>query len=132
MPYHHLTSYRHGAGSHQPNALFWRHAGSHREQAGSFPPNDLARNRVQRADRLRRLLCSPGAWLTDNGPSFVARRFAAFVREQFRHVRIRYRTPTQLGLMQRFHQTLKNEEVYWRHRLRCTHTSRTVGWSQRS
>ncbi len=34
--------------------------------------------------------------------------------ERFRHVRIAYRTPQQLGLMERFHQTLKSEEVYWR------------------
>ncbi|MGH8652477.1 MAG: integrase core domain-containing protein, partial [Gammaproteobacteria bacterium] len=33
---------------------------------------------------------------------------------QFAHVRIHYRTPTQLGLLERFHQTLKNEEVYWK------------------
>ena len=25
-----------------------------------------------------------------------------------------YRTPTQLGLLERFHQTLKTEEVYWK------------------
>jgi hypothetical protein len=29
-------------------------------------------------------------------------------------VRIQYRTPTQLGLLERFHQTLKTEEVYWK------------------
>ena len=29
-------------------------------------------------------------------------------------MRIRYRTPTQLGLLERFHQRLKAEEVYWR------------------
>jgi len=27
-------------------------------------------------------------------------------------VRIQYRTPTQLGLLERFHRTLKEEEVY--------------------
>jgi hypothetical protein len=31
--------------------------------------------------------------VTDNGPSFIARRFADFVREPYSHVRIRYRTP---------------------------------------
>jgi hypothetical protein len=31
----------------------------------------------------------------------------------FAHVRIAYRTPTQLGLLERFHQTLKTEEVYY-------------------
>ena len=29
-------------------------------------------------------------------------------------MRIGYRTPTQLGLLERFHQTLKTEEVYWK------------------
>jgi putative transposase len=52
--------------------------------------------------------------VTDNGPSFIARRFVQFVREPYSHVRIRYRTPQQLGLLERFHQTLKTEEVYWR------------------
>jgi transposase InsO family protein len=37
-----------------------------------------------------------------------------FVREQYSHVRIQYRTPQQLGLLERFHQTLKTKEVYWR------------------
>jgi transposase InsO family protein len=52
--------------------------------------------------------------VTDNGPSFIARRFGRFVEDLYRHVRIRYRTPTQLGLLERFHRTLKTEEVYWR------------------
>ncbi len=52
--------------------------------------------------------------VTDNGPSFLARRFVDFVREPYSHVRIRYRTPQQLGLLERFHETLKAEEVHWR------------------
>ena len=52
--------------------------------------------------------------VTDNGSSFIARRFGQYVDGQFAHVRIQYRTPTQLGLLERFHQTLKDEEVYWR------------------
>jgi transposase InsO family protein len=52
--------------------------------------------------------------VTDNGSSFVARRFAAFIKDQYSHVRIQYRTPQQLGLLERFHATLKTEEVYWR------------------
>jgi transposase InsO family protein len=50
---------------------------------------------------------------TDNGSSFVARHFQAHIDGQYSHVRIQYRTPTQLGLLERFHQTLKTEEVYW-------------------
>ena len=52
--------------------------------------------------------------VTDNGSSFIARRFGEYVRDQFTHVRIQYRTATQLGLLERFHNTLKDEEVYWR------------------
>ncbi len=66
------------------------------------------------AERIHGPLSKPPFLVTDNGPSFLARRFAAFVDKQYSHVRIRYRTPEQLGLLERFHQTLKTEEVYWR------------------
>ena len=52
--------------------------------------------------------------VTDNGPSFIARRFADYVGPHYEHVRIQYRTPEQLGLLERFHRTFKTEEVYWR------------------
>ena len=52
--------------------------------------------------------------VTDNGSSFLARRFRAYLQNRFSHVRIRYRTPTQRGLLERFDQTLKQEEIYWR------------------
>jgi len=52
--------------------------------------------------------------VTDNGSSFIARKFNRFIAGQFSHVRIQYRTPTQLGLLERFHCTLKEEEIYWR------------------
>ena len=52
--------------------------------------------------------------VTDNGPTFIARRFGSHIKDLYSHVRIRYRTPTQLGLLERFHRTLKEEEVYWR------------------
>lgn len=71
---------------------------------------DLARTEAER-------LCGPLAkvpfLVTDNGSSFLARRFQQQIQGQFAHVRIRYRTPTQLGLLERFHETLKQEEVYW-------------------
>ncbi len=51
--------------------------------------------------------------VTDNGSSFIARRFCRHIAGSFRHVRIQYRTPQQLGLLERFHRTLKDEEVYW-------------------
>ncbi len=52
--------------------------------------------------------------VTDNGSSFIARRFGDYIKDRYSHVRIQYRTPTQLGLLERFHRTLKTEEVYWR------------------
>ena len=66
------------------------------------------------AERIHGPLAKPPFLVTDNGPSFIARRFAALVATKYSHVRIRYRTPEQLGLLERFHQTLKTEEVYWR------------------
>jgi len=66
------------------------------------------------AERLCGSLATNPFLVTDNGSSFIAKRFRKFVEEDFSHVRIQYRTPTQLGLLERFHKTLKDEEVYWR------------------
>jgi transposase InsO family protein len=53
--------------------------------------------------------------LTDNGSSFLAKRFQQMLTAYgFEHFRIQYRTPQQLGLLERFHQTLKAEEVHWK------------------
>jgi transposase InsO family protein len=73
----------------------------------------LAEARAE-AERLCGPLSERPFLVTDNGPSFMARRFGAYVAESYAHVRIQYRTPTQLGLLERFHRTLKQEEVYWR------------------
>lgn len=66
------------------------------------------------AERIHGPMSTMPFLVTDNGPSFMAKRFHRFVRNQFSHVRIQYRSPTQLGLLERFHQTLKQEEIYWR------------------
>jgi putative transposase len=68
----------------------------------------------QEAERIHGPLTKRPFLVTDNGSSFIARRFTAFIQDQFSHVRIQYRTPQQLGLLERFHGTLKTEEVYWR------------------
>lgn len=68
----------------------------------------------EEAERIHGALSKRPFLVTDNGSSFIAKRFVNFVADQYSHVRIRYRTPTQLGLLERFHQTLKTEEVYWR------------------
>jgi len=72
---------------------------------------DLARREAQ---RIHGPLTTTPNLVTDNGPTFIARRFIRHIRNDFTHVRIAYRTPTQLGLLERFHRTLKEEEVYWR------------------
>ena len=66
------------------------------------------------AERIHGPLAKTPFLVTDNGSSFIARRFGAFIKERYAHVRIQYRTPTQLGLLERFHETLKEEEIYWR------------------
>lgn len=71
---------------------------------------ELAR---QEAERLHGPLDKLPFLVTDNGSCFLARRFQSAIKEKFRHVRTQYRTPQQLGLLERFHQTLKREEVYW-------------------
>jgi len=75
----------------------------------------------EEAERLHGPLSKRPFLVTDNGSSFIAKRFVKFVRDQYSHVRIRYRTPTQLGLLEPTtaaqrcpHRTLKQEEVYWR------------------
>jgi len=77
---------------------------------------------VDTATDLRGPLLQPVFLVTDNGPSFIAHRFrealagiriAATGFGAISHVRIGYRLPTQLGLLERFHGTLKREEVYW-------------------
>jgi transposase InsO family protein len=71
---------------------------------------DLAR---AKAERHHGRLTRPPFLVTDNGSSFIARRFRRYIEGSFSQVRTRYRTPQQLGLLERFHQTLKDEEVYW-------------------
>jgi transposase InsO family protein len=71
---------------------------------------DLA---VQEAERLHGRLEKMPFLVTDNGSCFLARHFQKAIKAKFQHVRTRYRTPQQLGLLERFHQTLKREEVYW-------------------
>jgi putative transposase len=66
------------------------------------------------AERLHGPLEKTPFLVTDNGSSFIAKRFWSYIQGQYSHVRIQYRTPTQLGLLERFHKTLKLEEVYWR------------------
>jgi transposase InsO family protein len=66
------------------------------------------------AERIHGPLAKNPFLVTDNGSSFLARHFQRHIDGRFTHVRIQYRTPTQLGLLERFHQTLKTEEVYWK------------------
>jgi transposase InsO family protein len=65
------------------------------------------------AERLHGPLVRRPTLVTDNGSSFLSRRFQAWIAGSLEHVRTRYRTPEQLGLLERFHRTLKEEEVHW-------------------
>ena len=67
----------------------------------------------EQAERVHGPLRHDPFLVTDNGPTFLARRFSSFTASDYQHVRIQFRTPTQLGLLERFHSTLKTEEVYW-------------------
>jgi len=49
------------------------------------------------AERIHGPLAKRPFLVADNRSSFLARRFTAFVADQYRHVRIQYRTPQQLG-----------------------------------
>ena len=52
--------------------------------------------------------------VTDNGSSFTSHRFQEFlqVTKRFRHVRVSYRTPELIGLLERLHRTLKEEHIW--------------------
>ncbi len=65
------------------------------------------------AERLHGPLARRPTLVTDNGSSFLSRRFRGHIAGSLDHVRTRYRTPEQLGLLERFHRTLKAEEEYW-------------------
>ena len=66
------------------------------------------------AERLHGPLAKSPFLVTDNEPSFLARTFRRHIDGDYTHVRIGYRTPTRLGLLKRFHRTLKTEAVYWK------------------
>ena len=85
---------------------------------------DLAR---AEAERLHGPLLREPTLVTDNGSCFMSRRFQQHVHDRFSHVRIRYRTPQQLGLLERFHGTLKQEEVYWRQYSSPGHARQCLG-----
>jgi len=81
---------------------------------------------VVEAEQVHGSLRRPVFLVTDNGPSFVAHRFRRLLSEvrigatgvgAFSQVRIGHRMPTQLGLLERFHDPPKG--------------SRWVGWLQK-
>lgn len=60
---------------------------------------------ITEAERLHGKLARPLILVTDNGSSFLAKRFQSFLSGKMSQVRTRYRTPEQLGLLDRFHRT---------------------------
>jgi len=70
---------------------------------------------IEEAERRSRPLAERQVRLvTDNGSSFTSRRFQEFLQraKRFRHVRISYRTPELIGLLERLHRTLKEEHIW--------------------
>lgn len=67
----------------------------------------------QHAESIHGPLKKPPLLVTDNGSSFIAKSFREHISGLYSQVRTRYRTPEQLGLLERFHRTLKREEIYW-------------------
>ena len=57
---------------------------------------------IQESVRLHGALQYAPILVTDNGTYFLARKFQSFLRDRFQHVRIQYRTPQQLGLLECF------------------------------
>ena len=81
---------------------------------GALDVIDALKQARTAAERIHGPLKKKPFLVTDNGPCFLAKAFGRYAGDLFAHVRIRYRTPTQLGLLERFHRTLKQEEIYWR------------------
>jgi putative transposase len=51
--------------------------------------------------------------LTDNGPAMISKKFSAYINaSSFHHLRTGYHHPQTNGCIERFHQTLKYEEVW--------------------
>ena len=53
----------------------------------------------EEAERIHGPLDKNPHLVTDNGSSFIARRFGAYVKDRFSHVRIQYRTPLATGTL---------------------------------
>jgi len=79
------------------------------------------RQAVAEAERCHDALEAPVYLLTDNGTTFIAKRFRLELSEAFltkhgadlvRHIRIGYRMPEHLGLLERFHGSLKAEAIW--------------------
>lgn len=76
---------------------------------------------LKEAERIHGKIKHPIYLVTDNGTTFTAKRFKAFVdgkimeeevKKLFQHIRIGYRMPQHIGLIERYHQNLKQEAIY--------------------
>ena len=74
---------------------------SHQAQDLNVAPDEAKREVQRLCGRLQKVLFS----VTDN---------CQHIQGSYAHIRNAYRIPTQLGLLERFYQTLKTAEIYWR------------------
>ena len=72
----------------------------------------------------------PVTLVTDNGSTFIAKRFRDLLRRNFenffRHIRVGYRSPEQIGVIERYNQNLKQEAIYPGEILNILHLIKTV------
>ena len=87
-------------------------AGPSNSSYAAVEANKAIQQALSKAESIHGELTKKPFLVTDNGTSFLAKWFQEFISDGFQHVRIQYRTPTQRGLLERFHKTLKTEEVY--------------------
>ena len=92
---------------------------SHYLLACHLTPSQLTHDASAALEKVRRETAHSGSFygcvltqVSNNSACFVSKRFHESADEQLDHVRIQYRIPNQLGLLERFHVTLKDEEVY--------------------
>jgi len=70
---------------------------------------------IEEAESLRGELPEGVTLVSDNGPQFTSNAFGKWVREGevgFRHIRGRAHHPQTIGMVERYHQSLKYEEIW--------------------
>ncbi len=76
---------------------------------------EAVKQAVQEAEQLSETLPSEVVLVSDNGPPFTSKRFRQWVKQAdvpFRHIQARAHHPQSIGMVERYHQSLKYEAVW--------------------